>query len=124
MRFTWDQIEFIELLGVMPKFSDEHGADYTFVVEQLPLTLAFGLNEDTGDCSVLLLCGENEIFRAIYVDSPGARVVRDKRGHFMEVGAPGSFSGPYDSHQPLTHGLRVYVNPQLRIELFGTCEAL
>lgn len=124
MRFTWDQTAFVELLCVMPTRSDDHGADYTFVVEQSPLTLTIGLNEVTGDCSVLLHCVGNEIFRAIYLGSPGARVVLDGRGHFLELGAPGSFAGPYDARQPLAQGLRVYLNPHLRVELFGGGEAL
>lgn len=91
---------------------------------QVYVTLAIEINEETGDCSVLLHCIGSEILRAIYLGSPGARVVRDMRGQLIEVGAPESISGSHDSLQPFAHGLRVYTNPCLRIELFGTSEAV
>jgi hypothetical protein len=119
--FSWDQTAFLEVLGVVPAVTNEFGADYTFVVERPSLTLTVGLNEDLGDCSVVLHCPgqDSPIFRAVYLGSPGARVVRDKHGEFIEIGAPGSFSGSYDSMQPLQHGLRIRVKPHVLVETFG-----
>jgi len=121
MRFSWDQTAFIELLGVIPVVSNDYGADYRFEVKRSSVTLTLGLNEDTNDCSVLVHClGQVEpVFLAVYLGSPGARVVRDKRGHFIELGAPGSFDGAYDSVQPLGHGLRIRVEPNVSVETFG-----
>lgn len=121
MRFSWDHIAFIELLGVVPVERNDFGADYLFEVERPPLTLTLGINEDTGDCSVLVHCRGQDApaFRAVYLGSPGARVVDDRRGCYIELGAPGSFDGSYDSMQPLRHGLRVRVAPCVSIETFG-----
>ncbi|MCE8044223.1 hypothetical protein HOP60_18905 [Halomonas daqingensis] len=119
--FSWDQTAFVEILGVIPVVTDEFGTDYSFKVTRPSVTLTIGINEDVGDCSVLLHCSSNDspIFRAVYLHSPGARVVRDKRGYFIEIGAPGSFSGSYDSLQPLHHGLRIWVEPDVFVETFG-----
>ena len=119
--FSWDQTAFLEIFGVIPTVTSEFGADYTFVVERPSLTLTVGLNEDLGDCSVVLHCSgqDSPIFSAVYLGSPGARVVRDKRGDFIELGAPGSFSGSYDSAQALQHGLRIWVEPHVFVETFG-----
>ena len=120
MLFSWDKTAFIELLGVVPVESTDFGANYSFEIKQPSLSLILGLNEDTGDCSVLVYCpGQDEaVFRAVYLGSPGARVVRDKRGHFIELGAPGSFEGRYDSVQPLHDGLRIRVEPHVSVETF------
>lgn len=119
--FSWDQTAFVEILGVIPGVTNEFGADYTFVVKRPTVTLTIGLNEDLGDCSVLLHCAgqDSPVFRAVYLNSPGARVVRDKRGDFIDLGAPGSFSGSYDSSQPFQRGLRIWVEPQVFVETFG-----
>jgi hypothetical protein len=121
MSFSWDQTAFIDLLGVIPVKSNDFGADYSFEVKRSQIILILGLNEVTGDCSVLVYChGQNEpVFSAVYLDSPGARVVHDKRGHFIEIGAPGSFDGSYDAVQPLQHGLRIQVEPYVSVETFG-----
>ena len=119
--FSWDQTAFVEILGVIPTVTNEFGADYTFEIKRPSVTLTIGLNEDLGDCSVLLHCPgqDSPLFRAVYLGSPGARVVRDKRGYFIELGAPGSFSGSYDSSQPLQHGLRIWVEPYVSVETFA-----
>jgi hypothetical protein len=123
--FSWDQTAFIEILGVIPVVTHEFGADYAFKVRHPSLTLTIGINEDMGDCSVLLHCPgrESPIFSAVYLGSPGAHVVRDERGYFIEIGAAGSFSGSYDSSQPLRHGLRIWVEPQVFVETFGGADA-
>jgi hypothetical protein len=118
--FSWDQTAFIEVLGVLPAVTTEFGADYSFVVERSGLRLTVGINEDLGDCSVLLHCSGQDapVFRVVYLGSPGARTVRDKRGHFIELGAPGAFSGRYDDSQPLKHGVRIRLEPDLLVEIF------
>jgi hypothetical protein len=121
MLFSWDKTAFIELLGVVPVESNDFGADYNFEVRRGPLTLIIGVNEDTGDCSVLIhSTGQDEpVFKAVYLGSPGARVVRDKRGYYIELGAPDSFNGLYDSQQPLQRGLRIQAEPYVSVEAFG-----
>jgi hypothetical protein len=118
--FSWDQTAFIEILGVIPEATNEFGNDYSFELVRPPVSLTLGINEDMGDCSVVVrFVGKNSpVFQAVYLDSPGARVVRDKRGHFIEIGAPGAFSGSYDSAQPLKSGLRIWVEPDVFVETF------
>lgn len=120
MPFCWDKTAFIELLGVIPVESNESGADYHFRLQRSPITLDLGLNEDMGDCSVVLHCQGHALplFRAVYLGSPGARIVHDRRGHFIELGAPGSYAGRYDGEQPLRRGLRLRVEPGLCVETF------
>lgn len=120
MPFCWDNTAFIELLGVIPAETCEFGTDYHFQVLRPPVTLDLGLNEHTGDCSVLVHClGQVQpVFHAVYLGSPGARVVRERDDHFIELGAAGSYSGRYDGLQPLRRGLRIRVEPELRVETF------
>lgn len=119
--FAWDKADFMGVLGVLPVESNDFGANYEFDVSRGPVTLSLGLNADTGDCSVFVRCQgqQTPVFEAIYLGSPGARVVLDKRGSYIELGAPSSFEGSYDSTQPLRQGLRLRVEPSISVESFG-----
>ena len=120
--FSWDETAFIEFLEVLPNVTDEFGHNYEFRITQQNTTLVLDVNADLGDCSVLLYSsGFNDpIFRSTYLGSPGARVVNDKHGKFIEIGAPGSYNGKYDATQPLDCGLRITISPHILVQAFGS----
>ena len=119
-HFEWDETAAIEFFGTLPMESHDNGRNLSFKVTQSIATLALGVNLDTSDCSVTLhVAGlERPVFQAVYLGSPGARIVNDKRGHYLELGSPGSFSGQYDGIQPLASGVRIQLQPQLAIAAF------
>lgn len=121
MFFSWNPTAFIELLDTVPAESSEFGNDYCFEIRRGGLTLFIGINESMGDCSVSIHCaGQQEpVFRSVYLGSLGARVVSDKHGNYIELGAPGAYEGQYDSLQPLQQGLRIRVEPHVSVETFG-----
>jgi hypothetical protein len=76
--FSWDETAFIECLGVLPRETNEFGRNLDFEVASSSVTLYFGVNVDTSDCSVILHRGDVNVpfFRAVYLGSPGARFQR------------------------------------------------
>jgi hypothetical protein len=118
--FRWDEVAVLKFFGTLPEESEEFGRNVTFRVHDGEVLFEFSVNLDTADCSVMLgLRGrEAPLFQAIYLGSPGARVVEDRRGYFLEIGAPGAFAGPYDAQQPLGQGLRVWLEPRLQVSVF------
>lgn len=119
-NFRWDETAIVKFFGTLPEESEEFGRNVTFRAHDGEVLFEFSVNLDTADCSVMLgLRGREEpLFRAIYLGSPGARLVEDRRGHFLEIGAPGSFAGQYDAQQPLGQGLRVWLQPRLQVSVF------
>ncbi len=118
MGFVWDEVAILEFFGVLPEESDEFGRDLVFDVGEPQVRLKFGVNVDTGDCSVVVETSGLRVFEAVYLASPGAQVVNDKRGHFLEIGAPGSVEASYDGGKPFVSGLRITLEPHIHVTHF------
>ncbi|OWY29024.1 hypothetical protein CEJ42_12630 [Herbaspirillum robiniae] len=53
------------------------------------------------------------------IDCPGARVINDKRGKFIEFSAANLFTGRYDTTSPAPYGFRLHLQPQLQVTTFA-----
>lgn len=117
---TWNQYEFVECLGVLPEVG-EYETCHTFRVWKDGLRLELTVFQFAGDV-YLDLYREGvgaSVFHMRLLGCPGARYVSDRNGYeCLEFAPAKSFGGRYDGESPIPFGVRVSVNPHVRIELF------
>ena len=58
------------------------------------------------------------IFQMRMLDCPGARYVKNRKDDYLEFAATKSFGSRYDGESVIPFGVRLTVNPCIRIELF------
>jgi hypothetical protein len=117
---NWNQYEFIECLGVLPEV-DEDETYYSFKIEKDGMRLDLTLFQYFGDVYLDLYRDsvEQSVFSAQLKGCEGARYVNDKNGReCLEFAPAKSFGSRYDGESPIPFGVRVAVNPHIRIELF------
>lgn len=119
-RLCWEPLDFLDFLGVVP-VETEFGLSYSYVVDQRPLTLALTLWPLDGDVEVAIRCAgmREPIVHLNLLSCPGARVVDDKRGKYIEFAAANLFSGRFHTAQPSPYGFRLRIEPNLQISTFS-----
>lgn len=115
-EFSWEPLDFLDALGVAPT-GEEDGISYSYLVHRGPLTLALTIWVLDGDVGLEIRCeGMNEpIVQVNLLSSPGARVINDKRGKYIEFAAANLFTGRYDNTRPAPYGFRLFVEPNLQL---------
>jgi hypothetical protein len=117
---VWNQYDFIECLGVLPEVEEDE-VSHSFQVVKDGLRLDLTVFQYHSDIYIDLYREgiEASVFQARLMDCPGARYVKSKNGtEYLEFAAAKSFSSRYDGESPIPMGVRLTVNPHLRIELF------
>jgi len=117
---VWDLHEFVECLGVLPE-TDEDYTSHTFTVEKDGLRLDLTVFEYVGGVYIDLRREgvETPVFSARLTDCEAARYVRDKGGEFIEFAPEGSMnSRRFDEAFRVPFGVRVAVDPHIKVELF------
>jgi hypothetical protein len=114
---TWDPIDVLSLFDTMP-VKDQDGLFHQYALEQTPLRIQLTIWQYDADIEILLWTAHlpAPISRYVIRNSPGMRVVSEKAGRFIEFAAPHCIEGTYDGHSPIPDGLRLWVEPQIRIE--------
>ncbi|RQO50972.1 hypothetical protein DBV14_17740 [Variovorax sp. KBW07] len=71
----------------------------------------------SGDVTVSVYCSTQRqpVMNLNLLDCPGARVVDDKRGKFIEFAAANPFVGRFDNTAPAPYGFRVQVDPFVQV---------
>jgi hypothetical protein len=118
-EFVWNQYEFIECLGVLPAV-EEYETHHSFAVEKDGLKLHLSVFQYAGDVYIDLYREgiETPAFSVRLLECEGARYVSDKGGEYLEFAPAKCFGSRYDGVGPIPYGIRVAVNPHIRIELF------
>lgn len=118
-QLVWEPLDFLDALGVAPEVAD-YETSHKYVVSQPPLRLEITLWQYDGDVQLHLFVApfEQPVVRYSMLGCPGARVVNDKRGQFLEFAAANTFTGRYDGYSVIPYGLRVWVKPQVCLEPF------
>lgn len=117
---VWNQYEFIECLGVIPQV-EEYETSHTFEIVKDGLRLCLTVDQYAGDVYLDLYREgvKQSVFSMRLLDCDGARYVSDKNGReCLEFAPAKSFGSRYDGESPIQFGVRVTVNPHIRIELF------
>jgi hypothetical protein len=119
-EFAWEPVEFLEALGVVPE-EEEHGTSYHYVVRRSDLRLELTVWPMSADVALSLFAASQPepIASLRLLNCPGARVVSDKRGKFIEFVGANLFVGRYDRIAPAPYGFRVWVEPYLQVVPFA-----
>ena len=121
-ELVWNETDFLEYFEVEPSIGD-YEEEYHYVVLRLPLRLELAVYPYTGDIYISVFCTsfEKAIIDIVMQNCPGARMVKDQRGNFVEFAAANCFSSRYrryDGESVIPYGVRLMVNPHIRVELF------
>lgn len=118
-QLVWEPLDFLDVLGVAPEVAD-YETSHKYVISQPPVRLEITLWQYDGDVQLHLFVApfEHPVVRYAMLGCPGARVVNDKRGQFLEFAAANTFTGRYDGYSVIPYGLRVWVKPQVCLEPF------
>ena len=117
---VWNEYDFVECLGVLPEVGED-GIEHFYKIEKDGLRLEITVFQYDGDIYIELFRDgiEFSIFYMRMIDCPGARYVRDKGGaDYLEFAAAKSFGNRYDGESVIPFGVRLSVDPHIRIELF------
>ncbi len=117
---VWNEYDFVECLGVLPKV-EEYETSHFYKIEKDGLRLEITVFQYDGDIFIDLFRDDIEpsIFRMRMIDCPGARYVKNRGGaEYLELAAAKSFGSRYDGESVIPFGVRLTVNPHIRIELF------
>jgi len=119
-EFSWEPLDFLELLGVIPE-EEEYGTSYHYVLACSGLRLELTVWPLNADVALSLYASEQvtPIVNLRLLDCPGARVVQDKRGKFIEFAAANMFSGRYDYTAPAPYGFRLWIEPYIQVEPYA-----
>lgn len=120
-KFSWEPLDFLDALGVIPE-EEEYGASFHYVVVRAPIRLELTVWPLNADVAVSLYClpQVEPVLNLTLLDCPGARLVNDKRGKFIEFAAGANmFAGRYDFTAPAPYGFRLWVEPYVQVEPFA-----
>jgi hypothetical protein len=118
-HLIWDETEVLACLEVEPKVG-EYEMEHVYEVAQPPLRLLLSVFWMTSDVYATVYCDgkPNPVAHAELRGCPAIRVVDDQRGNYIECAAPSAVSEHYDGSSVIPFGLRVYVRPNIAIEMF------
>jgi hypothetical protein len=119
-EFVWDPLSFLETLGVTP-VEDEQGICYRYKVPRQGVTLELTVWPLDGDVCIELTCAQQPqpLLKVNLLSCPSARVLRDRRGQYVEFAATKAFAGRYDETSAAPYGFRLWLAPFVQIEPFS-----
>jgi hypothetical protein len=118
-ELVWSPVEFLGYFEVEPS-TGEYEEEYRYTVLQSPLRLELSVYQFSGDVYISVFCTPHErpVVDVVVRQCPGARVVNDERGNYVEFAAAKCFTGRYDGESAIPYGVRLFVRPHIRVELF------
>ena len=116
---TWTETDFLECLGVLP-VEAQHGISHTYTVAKDGLRLELTVFQYDGDVYLTLRRDglDAPVVDVRMIQCDAVRWVHDQRGNYLEIGAGRLFGGRYDGESVIPYGMRVRVEPSIRIEFF------
>ena len=118
---VWDPYKFIECLAVLPEVDEEYETNHVFRVAKDGLQLVLTIYQYSGDVYFdLFRDGIDEaILKMKLLDCLGARYITTKEGReWLEFAPAKTFGERYDGESPIRVGVRLFVSPHIKIELF------
>src|SRR5262249_12623483 len=119
-EFIWNETDFIECLCVIQTV-EEYGIAHHFVISRNGLRLLLSVYQYAAEVRISLYREESNqpLLTVNLIDSPGARLVRNRNGQdYIEFAAAKIFGGRYDGESMIPIGIRLSVEPDFNIQLF------
>ncbi len=119
--FSWDPADVIDLFNSSPIPAEDFWDAHLYIKERHSLRIELKIWPGLADVDIKLyqLTDQAEpIFSMRMTNCPGARVVQDKRGEFMEFAATSIFSDSYSSVDVPKYGFRLWIDPYIKVEPF------
>ena len=116
---VWDETDVLACLEVEPA-TDRHGISYEYAVEKDGLRLELLIRQYDGDVHFDLYrhAVERPVLSMKLLQCPGIRYVKRTSDEYLEFAPAGCFGSRYDGEALISRGVRLWVNPSIRIELF------
>lgn len=115
-QFSWEPLDFLEALEVVP-IEEEYEISYRYFLTKAPVSLDLTIWPLSGDVALLLGCDglPGPLVRLNLLESPGARVVRNKQEIYIEFAAGKLFERRYDHRDTPPYGFRLHVWPFIQV---------
>lgn len=116
---VWNEIDVLTCLEVTPEIETD-GIWHKYLVKKDGLTLDITIYQYDGDIFFDLYRDgvEKPVFFMKLLECPGARYVKELNNEFLEFAQTKSFGTRYDGESSIPTGVRVWVNPSIRVEIF------
>lgn len=115
----WDATELLQLFDTLP-VEGEHGLYQQFTAERSPLRLQVTIWPYDAEVEIALWAEPfpMPIIRHRLRRCLGIRPGQEKSGNHIDFFAAVEQSNRYDEESSLIHGIRLWMEPQIRIDLF------
>lgn len=116
----WNPTDVLTCLGVPPETEDQD-LSHGYSVTKLALRLDLTIFQHEGDVYITISSeGANDPVIDFQLRGCDAcRWVNDERGSYLEFASGQLFGGRYDGASAIPHGVRVRVDPSIRLEFFS-----
>ena len=117
---VWDEIDVLTVLEVIPE-QETDGIWHKYIVEKDGIQLSITVYQYDGDVRFELVNSHNQstLFSMRLIDCEGVIRRLDSTGEYLEFAPAKSFGCRYDGTSVIPYGVRVSVNPNINISLYG-----
>ncbi|NRB81922.1 MAG: Ypar14, super integron cassette [Saccharospirillaceae bacterium] len=117
---TWDETDVLTVLEVLPEI-ENNGIYHIYSVIKDNIELKIFIYQYDGDVRIEMnnLSNNESIFNMQVFDCKGIVRVNDTTGEHLEFAPAKCIEGGYDGISSIPFGVRVKVNPTIKVSLFG-----
>lgn len=117
---VWDEIDVLAVLEVVPEQEIDE-IWYKYTVEKAGIQLSITVYQYDGDVRFELINCHNQstLFSMQLIDCKGVIRKQDSTGEYLEFAPAKCFGSRYDGISSIPYGVRVSVNPNINISLYG-----
>lgn len=116
---AWDEIDVLTCLETIPEIESD-GICYCYKVEKDGVKLGLSIYPYDEDVYFELYRkgSEQHLFSMKLLECSGVRYVRKWPAEYLEFAPAKCFGNRYDGESAIPYGVRLHVNPSIRIELY------